>query len=164
VVAVVVMTLAVVVVLVVLEPHRDLLFPLALPLQSPLVQAGRGLLPLLQGRAEITLCLVPLLQREAVEVGHQLEPQQVVDQAEVLEERKRQVVQVTRRQLRHLKEIMAALVRPPLAEAEVAVQVKQVILMVFVMVVTALRHLLLERLSSMLVVAAVALNLRLLGH
>jgi hypothetical protein len=97
-------------------------------------------------------------------VGHQLEPQQVVDQAEVLEEHKRQVVQVTRRQLRHLKEIMAALVRPPLAEAEVAVQVKQVILMVFVRVVTALRHLLLERLSSMLVVAVAVLNLRLLGH
>jgi hypothetical protein len=81
-----------------------------------------------------------------------------------LEERKQQVVQVTRRQLHPLKEIMAALVRPPLAEAEVAVQVKQVILMVFVRVVTALRHLLLERLSSMLVVAVAVLNLRLLGH
>jgi hypothetical protein len=118
------MTLVVEAVLVVLELHRDLLFPLALPLQSPLVQAGRGLLPLLQGRAEITLCLVPLLQREAVGVGHHLEPQQMVDQAEVLEERKRQVVQVIHHQLRHLKEIMAALVRPPMVVAEVAAQVK----------------------------------------
>ncbi len=60
--------------------------------------------------------------------------------------------------------MMVALVRPPLAVAEVVVQVKQAILMVFVRVVTALRHLLLERLSSMLVVAVAVLNLRLLEH
>jgi hypothetical protein len=44
VVAVVVMTLVAVVVLVVLEPHRDLLFLLVLPLQSPLVLAEQALL------------------------------------------------------------------------------------------------------------------------
>ena len=79
-------------------------------------------------------------------------------QAEVLEGRKRREALVIRHQLRHLKEIMVALALPPLAAVVVGAQVKQAILTVFVMVVTALHLLLLERLFSMLAEVAVALS------
>ena len=53
---------------------------------------------------------------------------------------------------------MVALALPPLAVAVVAVQVKQAILMVFVMVVTVLHHPSLEHLFSMLAEVAAALS------
>jgi hypothetical protein len=118
----------------------------------------------LQEVREIILYLVLYLQRAAVAVRHQGQALQGAGRVAVLEGRKQRGALVIRHQLHLLKELMVALVRPPMVVAEVAAQVKQVILMVFVMVVTALRHLLLERLSSMLVVAVAVLNLRLLGH
>ena len=97
-------------------------------------------------------------------VALKLLAQIMAGRAEVLEGRKQRVAQVIHHQLRHLKEMTAAVALLLLAEAEAEAQVKQVILTVFVMVVTALHHLFLERLSSMLVVAAVAQNLRLVEH